>query len=528
MLRRRLLLAALLIALFSLGWRVGRGGAGGPLYSNLDLFVEVLNKIEDNYVDPVDPARMVQGALKGMLRDLDPYSQYLDQKSYSNLQAVTEGKFSGIGVVVSVRDNYPTVISPIEGSPAWEAGMHAGDMIVRINGKPSSGLTVEEAATHLRGPEGTEVRVTVKSEGEQEREIVLKRREIVTKSVPYAFVVDGHVGYMRLANFSEKSGDEVRAALERLREQGAKSLILDLRSNPGGLLDQAVDVSEQFLPHGTLVVYTKGRTRSQNNRFYASGAHHEKDWPMVVLVDHGSASASEIVAGALQDRDRALVIGRTTFGKGSVQSVFPLKGRSAALKLTTALYYTPSGRSIHRAVRDSSDEGDDDFEPAPSSAPPADTSRPVFSTAGGRPVFGGGGITPDIVVDADTLPPLTSRVVERGLAFRFANRWVNIQGHDQAEFSEAVWREFVAFLGREKIAEAAEAGREREPLQRALRRELARRGGGDAAAMRIALPGDPVFRRAILVLGHARRPGDVFASNRRDREHASSEAGPSR
>jgi carboxyl-terminal processing protease len=514
--RRRLSLGTLLVALFALGWWVGRGGASGSLYSNLDLFVEVLHKIEDNYVDRIEPAKLVDGALKGMLRDLDPYSQYLDQASYTNLQAVTEGKFSGIGIEVSIRDNYPTVISPIEGSPAAQAGLHAGDAIVKIDGKPSLGLTVEEASTRLRGSEGTQVTLTVRSEGEEDRDVVITRRQIETKSVPYAFLVGDHVGYLRLANFSEKSAEEVRAAVQKLRVDGARGLILDLRSNPGGLLDQAVDISEQFLPKGTLVVYTNGRLRAQNHRFYASETRFEKDWPMAVLVDHGTASASEIVAGALQDRDRAVVIGRTSFGKGSVQSVFPLRGRTGALKLTTALYYTPSGRSIHRMERDSledAEEEDADEEETADSSTPADTAhRPEFLTSGGRRVYGGGGITPDIAVIPDSLPPVTLKVEEHALAFRFANRWMN--SHRGARpAASASWSEFESFLENEKPGfTRADLERERPRLERALERELSRRVDGNAGAARVSLSGDPVFQRALSIVERARKPGDVFAS----------------
>ena len=506
-----------MVALFVLGWWVGRGGASSSLYSNLDLFIEVLHKVEDNYVDRVEPAKLVDGALKGMLKELDPYSQYLDASSYTNLQAVTEGKFSGIGVVVSVRDNYPTVISPIEGSPAWQAGMHAGDMIVKIDGVPSAGYTVEEAATKLRGAEGTRVRLTLRAEGEEEeREVELVRREIETKSVPYAFATPDHVGYLRLANFSEKSGAEVKTALHRLRAAGARGLILDLRSNPGGLLDQAVDVAEQFLPKGTLVVYTHGRLKAQNQRFLASETQIEKGWPMVVLIDQGSASASEIVAGALQDRDRALVIGRTSFGKGSVQSVFPLKGRSAALKLTTSLYYTPSGRSIHRSERDSlppeeEDEELEPIEPPIARAPDDTTGRPRFLTAAGRLVYGGGGITPDLMVTNDSLPPLALKIEERGLAFRFANRWVNSEKTPAP--GDRFWNGFTEWITREKLEfDSAQLERERPVIERSLRRELARRMHGDSAAVRVVLAGDRVYGRAVEILKRAQRPGDVFAA----------------
>jgi len=515
LIRKRVLLGLLLAALFALGWWVGRGGAAGDLYGNLDTFVEVLNKIEQNYVDPVEPSRLVAGAVRGMLRNLDPYSQYLDAKGFSNLKNTTQGAFGGIGVVVSVRENYPTVISPIEGSPAWLAGLRSGDQIVKIDGQSSAGFSIDEAAGKLRGPEGTQVTLTVRREGDtEERDVTLERKIIVTHSVPYSFVVGSGVGYVRLSSFSEKSGAELGAALESLRRDGARGVVLDLRQNPGGLLEQAVDVAEQFLPKGTLVVQTRGRIRGQDQRYYATESGAERHWPLVVLVDNGSASASEIVAGALQDLDRALVIGRTTFGKGSVQSVFPLRGNSAALKLTTALYYTPSGRSIHRAVHDTVAREEDEDAGEEPAAPRDSTPAPRFRTSGGRTVYGGGGITPDIVVLADSLPPLSLAVERRGLPFRFANRWVNTHPDARLEASlpEEMWRQFTDFLAAEKVAfDAQKQGAERAVLQRGLRRELARRLTGDAAAARVALEGDVVFARALEVVRRAKSPGDVFA-----------------
>ena len=269
MIRRRFLFGALMLALFSLGWWAGRG-ATGDLYTNLDVFVEVLQRVQDNYVDPVKPATAVTGAIEGMLKDLDPYSQYLDENDYSGLQSITQGKFSGIGVVVGVRDEYPTVISPIEGSPAWEAGIHSGDVIVKVEDTSTAGLGVEGVAKLLRGAEGTPVTIAIAREGEQgEQSYTITRREIVTRSVPYAFMAGKDLGYVRLATFSEKSGAEMRDALARLRKEGARRFVLDLRMNPGGLLDQAVDVAEQFLPKGSMVVYTRGRARNQDQRFYA-------------------------------------------------------------------------------------------------------------------------------------------------------------------------------------------------------------------------------------------------------------------
>jgi carboxyl-terminal processing protease len=515
--RRRFVLAALFAALFALGWWAGRV-ASRDLYADVDLFVEVLHKVEANYVDPAEPGPLVAGAIKGMLRQLDPYSQYLDAKAYANLKSATGGVFGGIGVEVSVREGYPTVIAPIEGTPAWEAGLRSGDVIVAIDGTSAHGLTVEDAADRLRGPAGTQVCLKVSREGEeQDHEVTLTRRIIERRAVPYAFVLEDGIGYLRLSAFTERAGEEADAALRRLREQGARSLVLDLRMNPGGVLDQAVRVAGEFLPRNTMVVSTHGRARSEDNRYYSDEAGPNLQWPIVVLVDGGSASAAEIVAGALQDLDRALLVGGTTFGKGSVQRVFPLRDRRAALKLTTALYYTPSGRSINRAAHDTlvADGEEDLLDEAP--PPVRDTlSEAVFHTRAGREVRGGGGITPDVAVRPDTLTGLLGRVESRNLAFRFANLWLNT--HPQAQPDTRIpvpWAEFLAWLREEKVEfSPAEAEAQRGPLERALRRETARRMQGDGAAARVALEADPAWARARAVLERARAPRDVFAAAR--------------
>ncbi|MEJ5300838.1 MAG: S41 family peptidase [Thermodesulforhabdaceae bacterium] len=316
------------------------------IFKQLKLFSEVLNLVEDQYVEPVDDAKLIQGAIKGMLQSLDPHSTYMNPDEYKELQVETRGTFGGIGIEITVRDGVLTVVSPIEGTPADKAGIRANDQIIKIDGESTKDMSITEAVKRLRGPEGTKVRVTIIREGETKPlEFELVRALIHIQSVKYRTLEPGF-GYVRIASFQSDTSQQLRKALDALENENKplKGLILDLRNNPGGLLDQAVQVSDEFIDSG-LIVYTKGRKEEQQMKFEA----HKKDkvhkYPIIVIVNGGSASASEIVAGALQDHKVALILGEPTFGKGSVQTVIPLEDGSA-VRLTTALYYTPSGRSI--------------------------------------------------------------------------------------------------------------------------------------------------------------------------------------
>lgn len=529
---RHLALAALLVVLFGAGFVVGKSPATSDSASrDLAEFVEVLDRVEKDYVDPVDTRKLVKGAIDGMMKDLDPFSQYMDKAMYADLRTVTQGHFGGLGIVISVRDDYPTVISPIEGTPAYSLGIQSGDVIVKIDGSSTRGLSNEEAVKKLRGPEGTDVTITIARAGVPESDYTVRREEIRVKSVPYAFEVAPGVGYLRLSTFSESTGEEVRAAVDRLERSGARSIVLDLRDNPGGLLSQAVDVTEAFVPRGSLVVYTKGRAAGADSKAYAQGDQPHTEQPLIVLSNGGSASASEIVAGAIQDLDRGLVVGTTSFGKGSVQSLIEFRGRGTALKLTTAKYYTPSGRSIHRdtwnkSTRDLEREFADGTldDPAalddasgddPHAAPADSAKRPTFRTRSGRLVHGGGGITPDEVVKADTLAALSREVERRGLFFKHAVRYAAAHPGATAPASvpPAMWSGFVALLEETKTPyTAGQLAAERPYLERGIRRELARRTGGargDEAAFRVALEADVQLARAIELLGAARTPGEL-------------------
>lgn len=314
-------------------------------YEQLKIFASVLDLIQRNYVEDVDTKEIMYGAIQGMLSSLDPHSAFMKPEDFKELQIETKGSFSGIGIEISIKDSVLTVVSPIEGTPAFKAGLKSNDKIVKINGKSTKNMSLIDAVKILRGKKGTKVEVTIYREGLTEyKDFTLTRDVIPIRSIKSMILEEGY-GYVRITNFQDKTTKDLNKALEELAvKKGLKGLVLDLRNNPGGLLEQAVKVSDLFIDDG-LIVYTDGRIPQQNMKFEATKGDEERKYPIVVLVNEGSASASEIVAGALQDHKRAIIVGKQTFGKGSVQTIIPVDD-GAAVRLTTARYYTPSGRSI--------------------------------------------------------------------------------------------------------------------------------------------------------------------------------------
>jgi carboxyl-terminal processing protease len=321
--------------------------AKAPLpLDELRTFAEVMDRIKAAYVEPVDDKTLLENAIKGMLSNLDPHSAYLGPEDFAELQESTSGEFGGLGIEVGVEDNFIKVVSPIDDTPASRAGIEAGDLIVKINGQPTRGQSMNEAVDKMRGKVGEKITLTLVRDGGNPFDVTLARAIIQVKSVKAQLLEDGY-GYIRITQFQVKTGEEVGKALAKLRKDNGKKLnglILDLRNNPGGVLQSAVEVADHFLTHG-LIVYTKGRIANSELRFNADPADASEGVPLVVLINGGSASASEIVAGALQDQKRGVLMGTDSFGKGSVQTVLPLNN-DRALKLTTALYFTPNGRSI--------------------------------------------------------------------------------------------------------------------------------------------------------------------------------------
>jgi carboxyl-terminal processing protease len=364
-------------------------------FQSAKLFDEVKDHIERFYIDTVSQAGLYQRAVDGLLLELhDPHSVFLTPDRLSKLNESTTGRYGGVGIQMDVRNGWITVVSPLPNTPASEAGIETGDRIVEIDGRTTKGWTSEEALKALRGVPGSPVRLAVERPGVEARlPFSLARRQIHFHSVQHAVMLREGIGYVDLTVFAEESDDDLRRAVDSLRTAGMRSLIFDLRGDPGGLLDQGVSISDLFLDRGAKIVSMRGRMRDANRDYLDRAPQAWPDLPLVVLVDSGSASASEIVAGALQDHDRALLVGTTTYGKGSAQSLFPMMD-GGALKLTTALWFTPSGRSINRPRAGATADDEDGDELAASGAP----ARPQFKTDAGRVVLGGGGITPDVEV----------------------------------------------------------------------------------------------------------------------------------
>jgi carboxyl-terminal processing protease len=385
------------------------------VFERARLFDEVMRYVARSYVERLPEADLYGRATRGVLRELhDPYSDYLSSERLARLTESTTGRYQGIGVELDVRDGWLTVVAPLPGTPAEQVGLQPGDRIVAIGGRPAQGWAPEEALRALRGAPGTVVSLLIERAGVDEPvPFSVTRREIQVRPVQNAVILRDGVGYVNLVSFSEQSANELRRTVDSLRRAGARALVVDVRGNPGGLLEQGVAVTDLFLDQGLEIVETRGRARDANQAFVDRAPQQFAALPIAVLVDSGSASAAEIFAGALQDQDRAVVVGTATYGKGSAQSVLPL-ANGGAIKLTTPLWYTPSGRSITRprAVLGEDDEGQ-------ASSFVADTSREraKFRTRGGRTVYGGGGVSPDVALPVDT-PSSGERALERALGKR--------------------------------------------------------------------------------------------------------------
>lgn len=401
------------VAFVSGGWLLQRQASVADGGVDSRIFDEILSRVARDYVDEHSQDELYQMAVEGLLYELgDPHTSFMSKKAYDELRVQTTGEYGGLGIQIAERNGWITVIAPLPGTPAERAGLRAGDRIVEVEGQSTEGWSDENAVQVLRGRTGTPANIKIARPGVDEPiPFTIVRADIRVQSVRYAYMIEPGIGIARLDVFAETSTSELTRAIAELRQQGMKGLILDLRTNPGGLLDQGVQVSDLFLEPGQAIVETRGRDPRDNETFTAANPDVLPAFPMVVLVDEYSASAAEIVAGALQDHDRALVIGVPTFGKGSVQTLFPLSGGNF-LKMTTGRWYTPVGRSIQKDRRageedladlTESEPISDDGQPVPAAEAVDTLTRQPYRTDSGRVVYGGGGIVPDLIVTPDTL-----------------------------------------------------------------------------------------------------------------------------
>ncbi|MFH2055480.1 MAG: S41 family peptidase [bacterium] len=432
-------------------------GAQHSLAYYTKLMADIAYKIHTRYMEEVDPEVLIEAGIEGMLQDLDPYSVVMKPRSYDNLMENTHGKYEGIGMQIDLRDDRVTIISPIEGTPAYRLGLQAGDKIMKIDSTSTDGMSTQDAADLMRGPAGTEVKITIERPGIPEwLEYDVERAVIELNSVRYYGVIEKGIGYVRIDKFSETTTDELVAAIRDMTQNmGVQSLVFDLRSNGGGLLDQAISVANLFLPRDKLIVYTQGKYPTSQKRYNSQIDPIFPDGELVVLVNGGTASASEIVSGAIQDWDRGVIVGNTTFGKGLVQQIFGSPNSELRLKLTTAKYYIPSGRCIQKPERAKKHPETISEDPAliPENDEELDTNREVFLTAAGREVYGGGGVVPDIELEQESWKPIEYNLIRENMFFDFAVDYTTRHGDVPVGFevTDKMVEEFRQFIKDKKF-----------------------------------------------------------------------------
>jgi len=504
--------------------------SGDNIYEQLGKFKDVLSLTEKYYVDEVDTQKLTESAIKGMLNDLDPHSVYIDPKQLTKVTEEFRGKFEGIGIEFAIVNDTITVVQPIGGGPSAQLGILSNDKIVKIDGKSAIGFDNDQVMKGLKGPKGTKVSVTIVRPGEKD----LLDYEIVRDVIPFysvdvSFMLDDEVGYINVTRFAETTNAEMLSALQKLKGMGMKRLVLDLRFNPGGYLDQAVKMADLFLSGDPStgqrkIVYTKGRRPDFDEEYFATSNSEFEKTPLIILISNGTASASEIVAGAIQDWDRGLIVGETSFGKGLVQRQFELADKSA-VRLTIARYYTPSGRCIQRSYAEGKEEYQREaFERKEtegdniSHVEESDSTRPVFKTADGRKIYGGGGITPDYIVKPEDATPLTITLRNRNLFYEFTTEYLadhtkeikekykgDFQTFDRNfEVDDSLMAQFVSFIKGKKVDFNEEQfAKDKEYTKARLKAHIARNFWGNDGWYPVILRSDNQLKKALSIFPEA-------------------------
>lgn len=505
------ILSAILLVIATSAFAQNQSGSGN-VYSQLQLFSEVLQKLKQNYVTELSDEELIKAAIQGMLGNTDPHTTYFTADEFKDFTTSTKGSFGGLGIQIDKIGDYITVVSPIEGTPAYRMGITAGDKIIKVNKESIVGLSTDESIKRMRGDIGTTVVITISRPGIPEPlEFTIIREEIKIKSVPYSFKMDNGVGYIRISQFNENTTGELRSSLTDLEKEGIRGLIIDLRFNPGGLLDQAVDTVNEFVGRNKLVVETKGRNRSES--LYTKYTTKERDYPIVVLVNEASASASEIFAGSLQDWDKGLVVGKTTFGKGSVQQLLPLSNGNG-IKVTTSYYYIKSGRCIHKMSNDKLLKGQSVSRDELSKEDKENHDK-VYYTSKRREVFGGGGITPDIEVQNDFLTLFSAELRRKNLFFNFAVDYLVDHDHKISKnpvISENLMGDFLSYAKKNDVSYTpADLDSARSYIENTIKSELVRKVYGDLESYKITVSNDKQLQQATQLFDKFKTLDEMYA-----------------
>lgn len=484
------------------------------LYSNLQLFNEVLIKLKQNYVGDLNDEELIKSAINGMLGSVDPHTSYFTADEFTDFTTSTKGEFGGLGIQIDKKGDYITVVSPIEGTPAYRMGLSPGDRIVRVDGVNIVAASTDDAIKKMRGPVGTKVVLTISRPGVANvMDFEITREIIKIKSVPYAFKLDNGVGYVRISQFSESTSTELKTALDLLESQNIRGLIIDLRFNPGGLLDQAIDTVNEFIGPNKLVVETKGRLQSSNRQYYTRFNKTPKTYPIVVLVNEASASASEIFSGSLQDWDVGLIVGKTTFGKGSVQQLFPLSNGNG-IKITTSHYYIKSGRCIHKEINDKILRGKE-VTAAEKEEMDKKAHDTEYTTVKGRIVYGGGGITPDIEFSPDLLTNFGVELRRKNTFFNFAVDYMvkhNHQVRQDFTVDSETFDQFLDYIKKQEIKFSdADVDSTSSYIKTSLASEIVGKQYGDQEAYKITLGMDAQFQKTVELFDKFKTLDQMFA-----------------
>jgi carboxyl-terminal processing protease len=482
-------------------------------YRKLRLFTEVFNRLRQSYIYEIDVDKTIDAAIKGMLEEFDVHTHFFLPDEFDDFRTGTHGEFGGLGISIDQQGDYITVISPIEGTPAYKMGILAGDRIVRVDDENVVGVNTNEAIKLMRGDVGTEVKITIERPGvERELEFLIVRDLIEIKAIPYAFKMDNGIGYIRIRQFNANTSKELREALDELEEEGIRGLLIDLRFNPGGLLNEAIDTVNEFVGKDKKVVFTKGRIPQVNQEFYTRYDRIRTGYPIIVMINEASASASEIFAGSMQDWDKGLVVGKTSFGKGSVQQLFPLQD-GYGVKITTSKYYIHSGRGIHKDETDRLIRGEEISEEEMEEIEQKRLEN-IYYTENGRIVYGGGGITPDIEIEQDKMTPFQIEIRRRNLLFPFSIDYiVENNGEFSEEFvvTDEIINDFLSYAEEQGVSFTPEEVEESyEWLSISLRSNIISRKLGDKAGYIVGLELDKQLQEALEIFDEFPTLNEMF------------------